>query len=602
MARPGMWVTGVEHRSIAWLLVAWAFASGLSACATSADDQPPGTYTPIDPPDGSAGSTSSVAGQPGLAGSSNGLAGAGGTAGGVPPGGSGGSSGQAGAAGASSLGSAGEAGSAGAAGSSGASGAAGAAGGGPDGGGDGGGPCVANTLEERSCGMCGTQARVCDATGAWLPWGACTGEVGECVPGVEVLEPCELCGQRRRFCSSTCDWIPGPCENQGVCEPGTVRVTTASCPADHVRTSTCTDQCQDGSWSPCAEKGWSTLPQSPLSARRYHAADWSGQHIVIAGGYGSSPSYKDDVALYTPSTKVWSSLAPWPSGMGGRYWTATHHTGGGVIVWGGRGSSPTYKEDGARFSFSSGTWSMMSTTNAPSGRYGFAHAWDSTGQRFLVWGGAGSSPTYKSDGFAYDLATDQWSALPAAPITGRRQMAYAWDDARRVLYVWGGYAGSSASMPADGAAYDAASNTWRTLPPAPGLAARRYLPGVVASGRFIVWGGYGGSSPLDDGAMYDPDTDSWTTMASAPIPGRRYHLAVTDGARVFVFGGRDSSDELGDGAIFDPVANSWIAVALDGDAPEKRYGLGGAWTPEGIVVWGGRGDATYLSDGALYKP
>jgi Kelch motif len=56
----------------------------------------------------------------------------------------------------------------------------------------------------------------------------------------------------------------------------------------------------------------------------------------------------------------------------------------------------------------------------PFSRAGFAAVW--TGSQVLVWGGVtgGSlSSTVPPHGEAYDPATNQWTAMPEAPLSGR---------------------------------------------------------------------------------------------------------------------------------------------------------------------------------------
>jgi N-acetylneuraminic acid mutarotase len=48
--------------------------------------------------------------------------------------------------------------------------------------------------------------------------------------------------------------------------------------------------------------------------------------------------------------------------------------------------------------------------------------------------------------------------------------------------------------------------------------------------EMIVWGGYNGSSWLNDGWRYDPATDQWTSMSSSNAPSaRENHTAIWTG-------------------------------------------------------------------------
>ena len=490
------------------------------------------------------------------------------------------------------------------AGNGGAAGAAGA-GGQAGGGGDAGtsnGPCTPNDVENRACGKCGTQARLCNASGAWMPWSACVGESGECVPGTEVDEPCELCGTRKRFCSSACSWVPGPCANQGTCEAGEVTTTDASCPTGLTRTSVCSDQCQPLPWSPCSEPfSWKTLSSAAVSGRRDFGYAFGAGVFVVAGGIGPSGALHDDVGIVAPQSDAWAQMAT--MSLEPRSRPATVFTGTTFLVWGGRGAGSTYFGNGATLEFVANTWVPMSSTGAPSPRAGFAQAWDAAAEQFIVWGGEGQSPAAKSDGARWSMTSNQWTALPSSPLSARAWAASAWDEARRLLYVWGGIAGGA--YPTDGAVFDATTNAWRAMAaPPPGVSGRRDAVAAVAGGRFVVWGGLGPSPGdyRDDGIAYDPDTDSWIVLAAAPMSGRTDHFATTDGTRVFIYGGRaGAGDVKDDGGVYDPATNIWSAIAPEPNGPGKRYGLGGVWTTGGVFLWGGEADPGFPAEGMLWE-
>jgi hypothetical protein len=86
----------------------------------------------------------------------------------------------------------------------------------------------------------------------------------------------------------------------------------------------------------------------------------------------------------------------------------------------------------------------------PFSRADFAAVW--TGSQVLVWGGVtGSSPAspVPPHGEAYDPATNQWTALPEAPLTGRAFPTAVWTGSQMI--VWGG--DTTSQNYTDGAAY-----------------------------------------------------------------------------------------------------------------------------------------------------
>jgi hypothetical protein len=124
--------------------------------------------------------------------------------------------------------------------------------------------------ESQTCGLCGTQSRVCLAgdagtdagqkAGVWSTWGACTGEVsgpGTCDPAATNLgtQACGNCGTRPIVCQPDCRVAQGiVCQNEPVnaCTPADTTFTLAQgCSANLGRSQTCGNDCQWGAPSAC---------------------------------------------------------------------------------------------------------------------------------------------------------------------------------------------------------------------------------------------------------------------------------------------------------------------------------------------------------------
>jgi hypothetical protein len=233
-------------------------------------------------------------------------------------------------------------------------------------------------------------------------------------------------------------------------------------------------------------------------------------------------------------------------------------------------------------------------------RRGHAAVW--TGADILVWGGKArvdqpgelDGMRWTADGAAYDPARDRWVALPAAPIAGRERHAAAWTGTE--LVVWGGQRprqgpdvhpdGAPVDLVtvADGAAYDPATHTWRTLPDAP-------VAGVEAiwTGReLVVWqeGSYNDQAAPLRGAAYDPSADHWRKLAPAPVPvGYARTQAVIDDGRLFVATYRDDTPPERPGchaAIYAPTTDTWQPV--DGCPVAGLSGPRAAWTGQEVAL------------------
>jgi N-acetylneuraminic acid mutarotase len=139
-------------------------------------------------------------------------------------------------------------------------------------------------------------------------------------------------------------------------------------------------------------------------------------------------------------------------------------------------------------------------------------------------------------------------SIPLAPLAPRSRPHSAWTGDE--LVVWSGAVpgeadrdGAAGGEPfevfTDGAAYDPASDTWRTLPAAP-VRGRVGGGAVWADDRLVIWGGFGSpDEALDDGAVYLPEQDTWQTLPPAPITARGDVTAAWTGREVLFVGGAE---------------------------------------------------------------
>jgi hypothetical protein len=157
---------------------------------------------------------------------------------------------------------------------------------------------------------------------------------------------------------------------------------------------------------------WTTLPDSPLSARAGAELAWTGKELLVWSGgsnhQGFVPSYTDGAA-YDPATRSWRALPKAP--ITGRAWAATAWTGTEMLVWGGDdcgcGNPPT--GGNAAYNPATNRWRPLAASPLAPSRTS-AGVW--TGHEFVV---LGSGAPHEVAVAAYDPSTDTWRSLPAPP-------------------------------------------------------------------------------------------------------------------------------------------------------------------------------------------
>ncbi|APR76512.1 Hypothetical protein A7982_01859 [Minicystis rosea] len=295
-------------------------------------------------------------------------------------------------------------------------------------------------------------------------------------------------------------------------------------------------------------------------------------------------------------TSITTAGAPSPRRLHTAVWT-----GDRMIVWGGFGTgSPAALATGGRFDPTAGTWTPTSMTGAPPPRHSHCAVW--TGDRMIVWGGFGAS-ALETTGGIYDPVADAWKLMATkdAP-AGRIGTACVWTG--QELVVWSGTSGGSVLF--SGARYNPATDTWKALPITNMPAARYGHSGVWTGTQALVWGGNDLFDWHKDGAFYDPALDAWTgkpPTTGAPGP-REAHTALWTGSRMLVWGGFDGGFFRNDGGSLDPVGAAWTAITTTG-APAERSEHTAVWTGDRMIVWGGCGTdscATLYGDGGAWTP
>jgi hypothetical protein len=189
-------------------------------------------------------------------------------------------------------------------------------------------------------------------------------------------------------------------------------------------------------------------------------------------------------------------------------------------------------------------------------------------------------------GEIYRFSDGTVRAIAPSDLEWRANAAVVWTGSE--VIVAGGSNGPGIEHAA--AAYNPATDTWRTLPEPPGHDTFQSSvggPAVWSGTEMIAW---------RSGLAFNPTTDLWRALPTAPLKPRTRETVVAIPNGVFVWGGCDTTvllvscddvqvpngTELADGAVFDIEHNSWTVLPssplVAGNNPSA------VWTGDEVVV------------------
>ena len=102
----------------------------------------------------------------------------------------------------------------------------------------------------------------------------------------------------------------------------------------HTRNATCNPcSLEDGAIYDLAGNTWTLMSPGPLSGRGGHRAVWTGQEMLVWGGFNTTEL--KDGATYDPESDTWAELPPSP--LLSRQGQAMVWSDDAVVIWGGHG-------------------------------------------------------------------------------------------------------------------------------------------------------------------------------------------------------------------------------------------------------------------------
>jgi hypothetical protein len=367
---------------------------------------------------------------------------------------------------------------------------------------------------------------------------------------------------------------------------------------------------------------WRTLPAAPsaLTGGASPQSAWLNNQLIVCDPpplTGSFAQYYANPAraAYSPSLNSWNELpnyfgpAPLKQDDPTAVWTGKE-----FIIWGGPVNGAVSNR-GRRYNPTTGLWTEISTTNAPSARMRHSAVW--TGSRMIVWGGdGGGDPRYPavvySTGGAYDPATDTWTALPVAPFDpfvqdGFRRTGHkaVW-TASGMIVVGGsdGYNGQDQFFPKTIARLSLNLATWTLSSNTDARLARfGHCLGTDGVRQVFLWGGQEQTDqdPIGDGLLIDAFNLSANPVDDADqLEPARNSSVVWSGTEFIVWGGTDAGNQpLGGGSKFNPISGSWTPLSHGGPVLSTTHaGHTAVWSGTEMLLWGG----TTNQFGARFNP
>ena len=237
-------------------------------------------------------------------------------------------------------------------------------------------------------------------------------------------------------------------------------------------------------------------------------------------------------------------------------------------------------------------WTQVTSAGNPNASTRYAMAWDSAGQKIVLFGGAttpgSAGSAVRNETWEYDGVA--WTQLTTANSPMARTFhVMAYDSARQKMVVFGG---SNPAPSHDTWEYDGSDWTQMTTSGFPSNRTGHAMVYDSARQKMVLFGG-SGSSLFNE--TWEYDGAAWTQITTANSPAARlWHTMVYDSARsrVVLFGGADSpSNYFNDTWEYD--GSDWAQVATASNpAVRGRHAMAYDNTRQRVVVFGGRDSST----------
>jgi N-acetylneuraminic acid mutarotase len=334
----------------------------------------------------------------------------------------------------------------------------------------------------------------------------------------------------------------------------------------------------------------------------------SGQNILFGGQQLSF--FYDDTWAYVSHSNTWTNLNPTTS-PGGRAYAAMdfNPSNGQVILFGGENDTFTPLDDTWGFDANANIWTNLNPPDSPSARDADSMVFYPPTGQMILFGGSDVNDNNLQDTWALApiSTTLEWVNLnPSNPPSPRDSASMVFNPSTGKNILFGGFNGTTYLN--DTWAFDLDTDSWTNLIPplsanSPPIRARASMAFDPSTGLIILFGGFNGALDLDDTWAYDSFTNSWTNLNIVTSPSARYYASMDfdpSSGQIILFGGAQGLSTptifLSDTWQLNTKTDTWTVKAPT-THPSARAAAAMDFDPSiGQSVLFGGYNGTYLND------
>lgn len=349
---------------------------------------------------------------------------------------------------------------------------------------------------------------------------------------------------------------------------------------------------------------WTRLPDPPLTPRTGATVAWTGEEVVVVGGWeflcppnadcaGPTSAPFPDGAALDLSTSTWRSVADAPVGMrgvrpevvdGAVFYLVDCSAVASGFATGRADPCPRWDDPTVllRYDPSADTWDQL-----PGPLVDRTYVLEGAGRSLIAY--STTDELGETMEWQFDLATGVWQELPDDPLPAMfDRSVVAIDEGRSLLLV--GAELDRSPEPGDelnlAARLDLGSMTWQALPPSPSRGFRAWGIGSTV----LLEPHFGGT-----GGLFDPQTNTWGQLQAEAQPVATSTVAGAFGGDAAVFAGSS-------GWVFDLEADRWLEIQPVDDRTPSSSSV--AAVGRDLFLFGGErwssSDGTLLGDAWLW--